>query len=173
MKLIISRPSSSPRRACRTACSTSPSSLGTQPYQDWNSGDSWISFNVPLVLAFWNRTFGGTPSSSCSIIGGGGGGGGAGIAWNSPHQSIAWTVGQQVGLPLGGYLRQVPSAAQYLQSLQVIGQEQEQGPGPGPGPAGPRASPYSQRTSGSPSAASAPHSSPPARKPGADCPAGS
>ena len=52
------------------------------------------------------------------------------MAWNSPHQSMTWTVGQQVGLPLGGYLRQVPSAARYRHSLQVIGgqwQEQELG----------------------------------------------
>ena len=42
------------------------------------------------------------------------------IGWNSPHQSKLRTVGQQVGLLVGGNLRQVLSEARYRQSLQVI-----------------------------------------------------
>lgn len=37
---------------------------------------------------------------------------------NSPHQSSAFIVGQQLGLPAGGYLRQVLSALKNWQSLQ-------------------------------------------------------
>ena len=45
------------------------------------------------------------------------------MASNSPHQSRSRTVGQQVGLLLGGYLRQVPSTARYRHWLQVIGEQ--------------------------------------------------
>jgi len=37
---------------------------------------------------------------------------------NSPHQSSAFIVGQQLGLPAGGYLRQLLSALKNWQSLQ-------------------------------------------------------
>jgi hypothetical protein len=40
------------------------------------------------------------------------------MALNSPHQSSSFIVGQQLGLLLGGYLRQVLSALKNWQSLQ-------------------------------------------------------
>lgn len=78
-----------------------------------------MSFKLSGFLFFWNLIFGGTPSSSCSMMIGLGSSGNFGavgttivlfMALNSPHQSSSFMVGQQLGLLLGGYLLQVLSA---------------------------------------------------------------
>ena len=52
------------------------------------------------------------------------------MALNSPHQSSSFIVGQQLGLLLGGYLRQVLSALKNWQSLQkfITSEAAEQSP---------------------------------------------
>ena len=86
-----------------------------------------MSFKLSGFLFFWNLIFGGTPSSSCSMMIGLGSSGNFGavgttivlfMALNSPHQSSSFMVGQQLGLLLGGYLLQVLSALKNWQSLQ-------------------------------------------------------
>jgi hypothetical protein len=82
-----------------------------------------MSFKLSGFLFFWNRIFGGTPSSRASMMIGLGSSGNFGavgttetvtivlfMALNSPHQSSSFIVGQQLGLLLGGYLLQVLSA---------------------------------------------------------------
>ena len=64
------------------------------------------------------------------------------MALNSPHQSSSFIVGQQLGLLLGGYLRQLLSALKNWQFLQRfitsgVPSQQEELEAAEPGPAGP------------------------------------